>query len=249
MITVVVPVFNEKDNILPLLQEIDAAAKTLPITEIIYVDDKSTDESFALLTTLKAQYPALRALRHGSQSGQSAALWTGIEAARNDLIVTMDGDGQNNPADIAILFEAWQKNKAVTPKMIVLGEREKRHDNIIRRLSSRTANGVRAALLKDQTADTGCSLKLFRRQDYLRLPYFDHMHRFLPALMMREGVRLVHKKVSHRPRVHGVSKYGMLDRLLVGISDLLGVWWLQRRNRRTDAIEEAPDSLEQRKVS
>ena len=241
MISVVVPVYNEQDNIESLLQELDQAAKELPISEIIYVDDCSSDESFALLKNLRKQYPALRLLKHGTQSGQSAGLWTGVKAAGNEIIVTMDGDGQNDPADIRNLYERYEQHKESSPKVMVLGERKERNDNWVRRLSSRLANGIRSAFLKDQTKDTGCSLKLFRRRDYLALPYFDHMHRFLPALMMRENVKLVHVPVSHRARMYGVSKYGTLDRALVGISDILGVLWLKKRARRAsfeDTYEE-----------
>lgn len=238
MISVVIPVFNEAENIQPLLAEIAEAAKTLPLLEIIYVDDASRDGSAEALQRLKADFPALRVLRHRRQCGQSAALWTGIEAARQPLIVTLDGDGQNNPADIKILHDSYQEHIGAHSRLVILGEREKRHDTLIRRLSSRIANGVRSWLLGDGTADTGCSLKLFRRADYLRLPYFDHMHRFLPALMQRDRVRLIHCKVSHRPRLRGVSKYGILDRLRVGIFDLFGVYWLQRRKRRAYDVDE-----------
>ena len=241
MITVVVPVFNEKSNIYRLLDEISEAADALPISEIIYVDDGSVDGSFELLKEVRKDYPMLRILKHKIRCGQSAALWTGVKAAGNDLIVTMDGDGQNNPRDIKTLYEAYLKHKPSKSRIMVLGEREKRRDNLVRRLSSRIANGVRAGLLKDQTKDTGCSLKLFSRKDYLNLPYFDHMHRFLPALMMGEGVALVHVPVSHRPRLHGQSKYGTFGRAVEGVSDILGVLWLRSRARRArldDVYEE-----------
>lgn len=232
MISVVVPVYNEEENIESLLAEISQAAQELPVSEVIYVDDESTDGTFDLLKKLRASHPELRIIRHKVRSGQSAALWTGIKAAGNDLIVTMDGDGQNNPADIKKLYEAYEQDKTESHRIMILGEREKRNDNLVRRISSRIANTIRAALLKDQTKDTGCSLKLFSRRDYLNLPYFDHMHRFLPALMMREGVKLTHVPVSHRPRLHGQSKYGTLSRALVGISDIMGVLWLQKRARK-----------------
>ncbi len=235
MISVIVPVFNERENIENLLQEIVEVSRNLPIEEIIYVDDCSDDDSFALLQSLKKDCPALRAIKHTRRSGQSAALWTGARAAACDLLVTMDGDGQNNPADIALLYEAYQKGAEKDGKLAVLGERTKRNDNWVRRLSSRLANAIRAGLLKDGTKDTGCSLKLIRRRDYLELPYFDHMHRFLPALLRREGARLVHVGVSHRARTHGQSKYGTLDRLIVGISDIRGVLWLQKRGGRVAA--------------
>jgi dolichol-phosphate mannosyltransferase len=229
MISVIVPVLNEQDNIAPLVKEISTAAQTVPISEIIYVDDGSTDNTYAVLKSLKAHYPILRIIRHDRRCGQSASLWTGIRAAGNDLIVTMDGDGQNNPADIALLYDTYVQYQGKTAQLMVVGERKKRNDNFMRRLASRSANRIRSALLGDKTKDTGCSLKLFRRKDYLVLPYFDHMHRFLPALMMRDHVQLLHVPVSHRAREHGVSKYGNLSRALVGVSDLLGVWWLQKR--------------------
>lgn len=229
MITVLVPVLNEQDNIAPLLQEIALVSKEAPLSEIIYVDDGSTDKTLDMLKSMKKIYPMLRIVQHDKRSGQSAALLTGVKAAGNDLIVTLDGDGQNDPADIALLYKIYKDNKEENTKLMVIGERTKRHDNFIRRFSSRFANKIRSSLLKDKTKDTGCSLKMFSRKDYLNLPYFDHMHRFLPALMMRDHVEIIHVGVSHRPRQNGVSKYGTLDRLFVGISDLWGVWWLLRR--------------------
>lgn len=226
MISVIVPVLNEEGNIETLLKEIAAAAEFSPISEIIYIDDGSTDRTLSILQSLKADYKSLRVVQHDRRCGQSAALWAGVKAAGNDIIVTLDGDGQNNPADIKLLYDLY-KTSAV--KTMVAGQREKRNDNFGRRLASRFANKLRASILKDQTRDTGCSLKLFRRKDYLSLPYFNHMHRFLPALMMREGVGLKHVDVSHRCRQHGVSKYGNFSRALVGVTDLLGVWWLQSR--------------------
>jgi dolichol-phosphate mannosyltransferase len=239
MITVVVPVMNEESNIASLLREIDAAARACPISEIIYVDDGSSDRTYDVLRAEKMRYPALRIIRHSRRSGQSAALWTGVRAAGNDLIVTLDGDGQNNPGDIGKLYDLYLAENRAGGSLMIAGERARRHDNLIRRVSSRWANRVRAFMLKDSTRDTGCSLKLFRRADYLALPYFNHMHRFLPALMIRGGVRLVHVPVSHRPRSAGTSKYGTLDRLFVSISDLLGVRWLQKRaNLQPEIYEE-----------
>src|SRR5262249_10509363 len=148
------------------------------------------------------------------------------------------GDGQNDPADIHLLYEAYQRHKSAAPRLMVAGQRKKRQDNLVRRISSRLANRIRSSLLKDRTRDTGCSLKLFAREDYLDLPYFDNMHRFLPALMLRGGVHLVHVDVSHRPRARGKSKYGTLDRLFAGISDLRGVLWLQKRARRAHDVHE-----------
>lgn len=229
MISVIVPILNEEDNIPGLLNEISNAANSAPISEIIYIDDGSTDNSYQVLKSLKAKYPALRILRHNRRCGQSAALWAGVKAAGNDLIATLDGDGQNDPADIEILYDLYEKTEKHHKKTMIAGERKKRNDSLSRRLASRFANRLRSSLLKDMTKDTGCSLKLFRRKDYLNLPYFNHMHRFLPALMIRENVHLVHVDVSHRPRQHGISKYRNFSRALVGFGDLLGVWWLQKR--------------------
>ncbi|MEA2059821.1 MAG: glycosyltransferase family 2 protein [Thermodesulfobacteriota bacterium] len=232
MITVVVPIYNEKDNIEPLVKKIFYVAEELPVSEIIYVDDSSTDGSYDVLCELKSHYPALRIIKHKKKFGQSAALWTGVNAAVNKIIVTLDGDGQNPPEDIKILLKAYNTHKKNLPRLMVAGERIKRNDTLLRRISSRAANGIRSGLLKDKTKDTGCSMKLFFRSDYLKLPYFDHMHRFLPALMLREGVDLIHVGVSHKPRVYGESKYKTFQRAVVGISDLIGVLWLKKRSRR-----------------
>jgi dolichol-phosphate mannosyltransferase len=238
LISVIVPVLNEEDNIAPLIKEITAAAIHAPITEILYVDDGSTDNTLRILTELRTQYPMLRVICHDRRCGQSAALWAGFQAAKNDIVITLDGDGQNDPADIPLLYELYQKNSPDNPRMMIAGQRKKRQDNLGRRLASRFANGMRSALLKDGTRDTGCSLKLLRRQDYLALPYFNHMHRFLPALMKRNQGTIFHVDVSHRPRQHGASKYGNFSRALVGISDLLGVWWLQQRPYSYPVINE-----------
>lgn len=238
MISVIVPVHNEQDNLAPLLQEIAAAAMQAPISEIIYIDDASQDDTYNRLKTLRRDYPLLRILRHENRSGQSAALWSGISRAKNDVIVTLDGDGQNNPADIPKLYKLFTDKGGPAVAVMVAGQREKRHDNWVRRISSRLANKLRSFLLRDNTRDTGCSLKMYRKTDYLSLPYFNHMHRFLPALLMREGVQILHVDVSHRPREKGVSKYGTLDRLFVSISDLMGVLWLMRRARTRGKIFE-----------
>ncbi len=229
MISAVIPVLNEQDNVALLVEEISQVAAQAPITEILFVDDGSTDKTSAILLSLKAKEPRLRVLRHEKRSGQSAALQTGIKAAKNEIIVTLDGDRQNNPADIKNLFVLMEQKGGKEKPLMIAGERAKRHDNIIRRISSRSANKFRGWLLKDKTKDTGCSLKMFRRSDFLSLPYFNHMHRFMPALMQREGVEVFHVDVSHRPRTQGVSKYGTLDRLIVSISDIYGVYWLMRR--------------------
>lgn len=238
MITVVIPVLNEEGNVRNLLDEIASVSVTTPVSEIIFVDDGSTDSTPFILRQLREKHKGLRIIHHSRRSGQSAALWTGVKAASNDIIVTMDGDGQNDPANIADLYNIYARLSQAGARVMVAGEREKRHDSFGRRLASRLANKIRSFLLNDNTRDTGCSLKMFRRMDYLALPYFDHMHRFLPALMQRDGVRVVHTPVSHRPRIQGVSKYNNWGRALVGVSDLLGVLWLKKRSRATPAIHE-----------
>ncbi len=235
MISIVTPVYNERDNIRPLLAEVAAVADKIPLGEVVYIDDGSDDGSDILLQSLKTEFPFLRVLRHSARSGQSMGLWSGVTAAKFPLVVTLDGDGQNDPADIPLLYERYKKSD---PKTMIAGQRAKRKDNLVRRLSSRAANAIRAFILKDGTRDTGCSLKLFRREDYLSLPYFNHMHRYLPALMKGHGVAVSHVDVSHRPRARGVSKYGFFDRLWVGILDLFGAWWLLHRVRADITVAE-----------
>ncbi|MBS3647338.1 glycosyltransferase family 2 protein [Pseudaminobacter sp. 19-2017] len=234
-ISVIVPVLNEAENIDILVDEIQLAALgPSPIREIVYVDDGSTDGTLERLLALQAQVPMLRVIRHERPLGQSAAFLSGARAATGDLLVFMDGDLQNDPADISSLFECYRRASAAQPRAAVLGQRAVRKDNPLRRISSRLANKFRAAVLKDGTRDTGCSLKLIRRADFLALPYFDHVHRFLPAMLLRNGVELHHVAVSHRPRVKGRSKYGFWNRALVGAVDLAGAAWLQRRRLPSD---------------
>lgn len=234
-LSVVVPVFNERDNIPPLLSEIVAALRGRVDFEIVYVDDASTDDSRIVLRAGKATYPELRVLQHITQSGQSAAIRTGVKAARGSWIATLDGDGQNDPADIPKLLAM----RAESPDTIKLfaGWRVTRKDSASKRFGSRIANAIRRRLLRDDTPDTGCGIKLFERVSFLDLPYFDHMHRYLPALMQRAGWQVLSVPVNHRPRSAGISKYNNLNRALVGIADLRGVGWLIRRSRRT-AVEE-----------
>ena len=234
-LSVVVPVHNERDNIVPLLTEIVAALRGKTDFEIVYVDDSSKDDSLAVLTAAKAQFPELRVLRHLSQSGQSTALRTGIRAARGAWIATLDGDGQNDPADIPKLLAA--RDEAPDDVRLLAGWRTTRRDSFNKRISSKVANAVRSRMLRDDTPDTGCGLKLFEREVFLRLPYFDHMHRYLPALVKRAGFQSRSVPVGHRPRTAGTSKYGMLDRLWVGIADLRGVAWLMRRGKVTRVEE------------
>ncbi len=228
LLSVVVPVRNEAENILPLVAEIVAALADVP-HEIVYVDDGSVDATPQRLAEAAAGW-GVRVYRLAQNCGQSAAIGTGVRVARGAWIATLDGDGQNDPADILALLaraQAFGQGRTV----LVTGHRTRRRDNFIKRLSSRIANRVRAALLGDATPDTGCGIKVFRRDLFLALPQFDHMHRFLPALVLRAGGSTVSVPVEHRPRLRGRSNYGTLDRLTVGVIDLLGVWWLQRRGR------------------
>ena len=230
LLSVVVPVRNEGANIRPLIEEIGAALRGVD-HEIVYVDDGSTDDTPARLRDARAALPDTLVLRrHRMSCGQSAAVVTGIRAARGLFVATLDGDGQNDPADIPALLERAQA--ADDPWLLVAGHRTQRRDTWVKRRTSRVANRVRAALLRDATPDTGCGLKLFRRAAFLELPCFDHMHRYLPALFIRAGGSVVSVPVNHRPRTRGRSNYGTLDRLWVGLFDLVGVAWLQRRWKR-----------------
>lgn len=233
-LSVVVPVRNEQDNVESLISEINAALQSVIEHEIIYVDDGSTDGTYAKLKTLQGQYPQLRVIHHAKSCGQSTAVRTGVKFAKYDWVATLDGDGQNNPADIPKLLAALK------PGVEIVGgnRRQSRRDTWIKRISSVIANTVRSNMLKDDTPDTGCGLKLFSRSAFLDLPYFDHMHRFLPALIKRRGGKVVSVHVGHRNREHGKSNYGTLDRLMVGIVDLFGVAWLQRRAKIPTATEE-----------
>ena len=237
-LSVVVPVRNEADNIAPLVAEIHRALDGVADFEVVYVDDGSDDDTLARLREARAAHPRLRILRHRAPAGQSVALVTGIMAARGTWIATLDGDGQNDPADIALLWRRLGEGGARDEGTVFVGHRRRRHDTLVRRLASRIANAVRAGLLGDRTPDTGCGLKLFTRAAFVRLPHFDHMHRFLPALFIRNGLRVVSVEVNHRPRRHGRTKYGILDRLWVGIIDLFGVKWLLGRMVAPDIEEE-----------
>lgn len=226
-LSVVVPVKDEAGNVAPLAREI-AAAVSGEEAEIIFIDDGSTDGTAAALMALKSEIPSLRVLQHGKNLGQSRGIRTGVRAARSDLIVTLDGDGQNDPADIPKLLALLRAPDAATIG-VVSGVRAKRRDTVSRRLASRFGNAVRARLLNDGASDTGCGLKAFRRDAFLALPYFDHLHRFIITLMLREGYDVRFVEVNHRPRTTGASKYTNLGRLIVSVKDILGVRWLQRR--------------------
>jgi len=239
-LSIVVPVFNEQDNIAPLVDEIVAALRGRAADdggdfEIVYVDDHSSDATPAVLQRLKAAVPELRVLRHAARSGQSTAIRSGVKAARGTWIATLDGDGQNDPADIPKLLH----RRAQSPAEVKLfaGWRVNRRDPGSKRWASKWANAIRSRLLHDATPDTGCGTKLFERAAFLDLPCFDHMHRYLPALMQRAGWKTVSVPVNHRHRASGVSKYNNLGRALVGIADLRGVAWLIRRGKVT-AVEE-----------
>jgi dolichol-phosphate mannosyltransferase len=226
--SVVVPVRNEADNISPLIAELKTVMTALQPYEIVIVDDGSDDATPEVLRDQARACPELRVIRHRSSAGQSAAITTGVNEARAGIIITLDGDGQNDPADIPALLDRFRE--ADNPDLLlVTGERQKRRDSLLKRLSSRVANAVRGTLLGDHTPDTGCGLKVFSRPAYLAMPGFDHMHRFLPALMLCQGGHVLSVPVNHRARQHGATKYGVFDRLGVGIVDLFGVMWLQRR--------------------
>ena len=221
-VSVVIPVCNEEENVGPLAREIVAALDGR-IFEILFIDDGSTDGTAAALRALQSGIPQLRILSHSFRAGQSAAVCTGVRHARAGWIATLDGDGQNDPADIPALFA--ERGDAE----LVMGNRVQRRDTWLRHAQSRVANGVRGWLLGDGTPDTGCGIKVMHRETFMDLPRFDHMHRFLPALFLRAGKRVVSVPVKHRPRERGTSKYGLFDRLWVGIVDIFGVMWLRRR--------------------
>jgi dolichol-phosphate mannosyltransferase len=234
-LSVVVPAFNEEDNVVALATEVAAALRGRIAFEMVFVDDHSSDGTLAALRAACRDLPELRVLQHAVRSGQSTAVRSGVKAARAPWIATLDGDGQNDPADIPKLLAA--RDAAEPSVKCFAGWRTTRRDDAIKRLSSKVANAVRSRILRDATPDTGCGLKLFERAAFLDLPAFDHMHRFLPALFQRDGWRVVSVPVNHRPRTRGVSKYGMWNRLWVGIVDLRGVGWLIRRARHTTVEE------------
>jgi dolichol-phosphate mannosyltransferase len=230
-VSVVVPVCNEADNVAPLAQEIVAALRGRLPFEMIFVDDGSSDATAQRVRDARASgLSEMRLLRHSARSGQSAAVHSGVRAARAQWIATLDGDGQNDPADLPKLIAA-RADPANSGVLLFMGNRVTRRDTWLRRLSSRIANGVRGGLLGDGTPDTGCGIKLFHRETFLGLPAFDHMHRFLPALFQRAGSRVISVPVNHRERTRGRSKYGVHNRLWVGIVDLFGVMWLKARAR------------------
>jgi dolichol-phosphate mannosyltransferase len=234
-LSVVVPVRNEEGNVAPLIREIAEACQTLGEFEIIYVDDGSWDQTLHRLKDMRHVVKQLRVLHHEVSCGQSAAVRSGVRAARGAIIVTLDGDGQNNPAYIPALIEKMDSDPALG---MVAGQRVGRRDSGFKRWQSRIANRVRGSVLKDDTRDTGCGLKAVRRDVYLALPYFDALHRFMPALVVREGWTVALVDVVDRPRLTGLSNYGFFDRLWVGIQDLIGVAWLISRRRSIPILTE-----------
>ena len=235
-VSVVVPVRNEAENIAPVIAEIAAALDGRWNYEIIYVNDGSTDATPERLASAMKSRPNLREVRHATSSGQSAAVRSGVRAALGAIVATLDGDGQNNPAFLPALISAIEDGGERTG--LAAGQRVGRKDTGFKKIQSRIANGVRKAILHDGTRDTGCGLKAFRREVFLAMPYFDGLHRFLPALVRREGYDIVYVDVVDRPRHSGVSNYGFFDRLWIGIMDLAGVWWLIRRKKPTPVATE-----------
>jgi len=240
-LSVVVPIHNEAENIEPLVEEIRTALAGRAY-EIIYVDDGSTDRSLEILLELAVRCPELRVFSHERSCGQSTAIRTGVKAARAEWVATLDGDGQNDPADIPLLLELVEDPHRPEGLKLINGHRHQRRDTWVRRASSKVANFVRRSLLRDDTPDSGCGLKLFERQAWLDLPFFDHIHRFTPALFLANGHEVRSVKVHHRPRTRGQSKYGISNRLWVGIVDLFGVVWLLRRTTRPRVSERTPTS-------
>jgi glycosyltransferase involved in cell wall biosynthesis len=236
LVSIVVPVRNEADNIAPLVEEIEAALSGRWSFEIVYVNDGSTDATHERLASLRLTRPHLREVRHAASCGQSSAVRTGVHFATGDIVATLDGDGQNNPAFLPNLIDAIVGGNGRTG--LAAGQRVGRKDTGFKKFQSRVANAVRSVVLRDGTRDTGCGLKAFRRDVFLSLPYFDGLHRFLPALVRREGFDIAYVDVIDRPRRSGVSNYGFFDRLWVGIMDLLGVWWLIRRKKATPIATE-----------
>ena len=236
-LSVVVPAYNEAENVENLAAEINVALAGIA-HEMIFIDDASADDTKSVLIDMKTRFPYLRVLSHRQNSGQSRGVRSGILAARAPIIATLDSDGQNDPADIPNLFERLTRDDAPDTLAMVGGRRAKRIDSAAKKIGSRIGNGVRKRLLKDDADDTGCGLKVFKRDAFLRLPYFDHIHRYIPALMIREGYTIEFADVNHRAREFGESKYTNFGRLKVSIADLRGVIWLRKRARLPGGVDE-----------
>jgi glycosyltransferase involved in cell wall biosynthesis len=239
-LSIVVPLKNEAENLAFVTEGIAEACADLVPFEVVLVDDGSTDDTAARVLELRARFPMLRLVRHGASAGQSAAIHSGVGLARGAVICTLDGDGQNPPAEIRKLVARLQGTAFPPGFALIAGQRVGRRDTLSKRWGSRAANGIRSWLLKDGTRDTGCGLKLIRRDVFLGLPYFDHMHRYLPALVARDGWQTLHVDVAHAPRHAGRSNYANLGRALAGIYDLVGVTWLIRRRKKARGEEVAP---------
>jgi dolichol-phosphate mannosyltransferase len=236
-LSIVLPMYDEEGGAAALVSEIARCLAGLDF-EIVVVDDCSTDRTAVELLEAQRATPQLRVLRHGANAGQSRAVRTGVIAAVAPVIATLDGDGQNDPADIPALLKALTRENAPPLLAMIAGERRKRLDAAAKKTASRLANAVRRKILDDGSADTGCGLKVFYRDAYLRLPFFDHSHRYLPALMRREGFAVEFMPVNHRARAHGRSKYNNFGRLAVAFRDILGVVWLKARARSPLTISE-----------
>lgn len=234
-LSVVIPVHNEEHSISSVVSELCRVLRGQVAFEILVVDDGSSDGTPQLLRQCVDSIPELRPLRHENRAGQSRAIVTGVKSAKAEVIATIDGDGQNDPKDI---LNFWKIMQAAPDgiSLMIIGHRVRRRDTLLKRLSSRLANGVRSVVLGDHTPDTGCGIKMLHRDMFLQLPAFDHMHRFLPALVLRLGGRVISLPVNHRPRRGGRSHYGTLDRLIVGIVDLIGVYWLRQRWKDSGAV-------------
>ncbi|MEA1889784.1 MAG: glycosyltransferase family 2 protein [Pseudomonadota bacterium] len=237
-LSVVIPVQNEEENIRLLIEEVRQSLDSVLDYELIYVNDGSTDTTLQILDEYRAGFPQLKVISHETGVGQSTAVRTGIKYAESEIIATLDGDGQNDPADIPALYTALEENSA-SGVVLVNGYRKKRKDTPVKRISSRFANGIRGWLLSDDTPDTGCGLKVFSRQAYLAIPFFDHLHRFLPAMMINGGGKVMSIEVNHRERQLGSSHYGFFDRLWVGIFDIMGVIWLKSRTTHPVIIKDS----------
>jgi dolichol-phosphate mannosyltransferase len=236
-LSIVVPLRNEAENVGFVTEGIAAACAGLEPYEVIFVDDGSVDGTVAAVLALTARYPFVRLVEHERNAGQSAAIHTGVAHARGGVICTLDGDGQNPPSEIPKLVARLQDRRFPDGVALIAGQRVGRRDTASKRLASRAANGIRSSLLRDGTRDTGCGLKLIRREVFLALPYFDHMHRYLPALVARDGWRTLHVDVAHAARHAGRSNYANLQRALVGAYDLVGVTWLIRRRKKAKGQE------------
>lgn len=235
---VIAPMKNEAGAVAAMAREIGEACAPIGPFEAIFVDDGSDDDMADRIRALQEAYPWLRLVRHASSCGQSAAVASGVRAARAPLICTIDGDGQNPPSEVPAMLAPLLAQDRPEKLKLICGARQKRQDTLAKRIASKAANALRRALLRDGSPDTGCGLKAFPRDAFLELPYFDHMHRYLPSLFLREGWEIAHVPVSHRARETGSTKYGNLGRAMVGFLDLVGVWWLMRRRKRPVLLPE-----------